>query len=89
MPDPDLRPKRRDGVRSETVEGEIVLYDPTQGQAVYLNETAALIWTLCDGNSSVREMTALLQREMGDTAASIATDVDTTIDRFLEANLVG
>lgn len=86
--DKSLKPRRREGVRSETVEGEVVLYDPANGQAVYLNESAALIWSLCDGAATVGEIIELLERQMGSTEARIAADVEATVDRFLAARLL-
>ena len=64
MIDKTHRPQRRADVRSETVEGEIVLYDPQSSRAVYLNQTAALIWNLCDGAASIEEISELLQSLM-------------------------
>ena len=87
--DPDFKPKRRSDVRSEDVQHETVLYDPTRGQAVYLNETAAVVWKLCDGTRTVAEMAELLAKEMGDTSGSIARDVADVVGRFNEAKLVG
>jgi hypothetical protein len=83
-----FKPKRRDDIRSEDVQHETVLYDPGRGQAVYLNETAALVWKLCDGHRSVAEMAELLTREMADTTGGIAKDVADVVARFSEAKLV-
>jgi hypothetical protein len=87
--DQTFKPKRRDDVRSEDVQHETVLYDPTRGQAVYLNETAAVVWKLCDGSRTVAEMADLLTREMGDSSGRIAQDVADVVGRFTEAKLVG
>lgn len=86
--DSNFKPKRRDDVRSEDVANEAVLYDATRGQAVYLNDTAAIVWKLCDGTRTVTEMTALLAKELGDADGRIAVDVAETVAKFSEAKLV-
>lgn len=87
--DLSFKPMRRSDVRSEDVQHETVLYDPTRGQAVYLNETASIVWKLCDGSRSVAEMGDLLAKEMGDASGAVAKDVADVISRFAEAKLVG
>ena len=86
--DSNFKPKRREEIRSEDIANETVLYDATRGQAVYLNDTAAIVWKLCDGTRTVNEMTALLARELGDSDGRIAADVAETVAKFSEAKLV-
>jgi pyrroloquinoline quinone biosynthesis protein D len=86
--DSNFKPKRRDDIRSEDVANEAVLYDPTRGQAVYLNDTAAIVWKLCDGTRTVAEMTELLAKELGDPDGRIAPDVAAAVETFAEAKLV-
>jgi len=47
---------RREGLVSKHVEGELLIYDRTRDQAHCLNESAAAIWRLCDGRTSVPEI---------------------------------
>ena len=47
---------RREGLVSKRVEGELLIYDRTRDQAHCLNESAAAIWRLCDGRTSVPEI---------------------------------
>lgn len=86
--DPSYRPRRRADVQSRTVDGEAVLFDPRTGHAVYLNESAALIWALCDGAASIAEITELLSREIGESAPDIAADIGTTMDGFAAGGLL-
>jgi hypothetical protein len=44
---------------------ETLVYDLTRHQAHSLNRTATLVWRHCDGRTTVAEMAALLQREVG------------------------
>jgi hypothetical protein len=86
MTDDSFRPRRRPDIRTESVAGELVLYDAAGGRAAYLNPTAAAIWALCDGQRTVAEMVDYLSREIGGEA--IGRDVPDTIDRFRTAGLV-
>ena len=81
------RPMRREGIRAETIDGETVLYDPLRGHAVYLNETASLIWQLCDGSRTADEMATALQRELPGKP-QVGEDMRETIARFAAAGLL-
>ena len=56
----DLIPKPVANVAEEVIAGEVLLYEPKQTRAVYLNPTAALVFDLCDGNRSVRDITRMI-----------------------------
>jgi hypothetical protein len=47
---------------------ETLVYDLTRHQAHSLNRTATLVWRRCDGRTTVAEMAALLERELGTPA---------------------
>ena len=40
---------RTNGILSESVDGEVLVYDQTRDMAFRLNQTAALVWRSCDG----------------------------------------
>ena len=44
---------RREALITKEVEGELLVYDVTRDKAHCLNETAAAVWRLCDGRTSV------------------------------------
>jgi hypothetical protein len=56
----DLIPKRDAGCVEEVLEGEIVLYSAGSAKALYLNEPAALVWQLVDGERSIAQIELLL-----------------------------
>lgn len=56
----NLIPQRETGSEEELLEGEIVLYSSTEAKALYLNESAALVWQLIDGQRSVAQIETLL-----------------------------
>jgi hypothetical protein len=44
---------RREAIITKEVDGELLVYDVTRDKAHCLNETAAAVWRLCDGRTSV------------------------------------
>lgn len=78
------RPKRKEDYRLEEVDGELLLYHPGSTKILYCNETASLIWKLCDGTRSGEEITKALRDVFPEAADSIAGDVEETLKRFLE-----
>ena len=57
---------RVDGLLTERVDGEVLVYDLDGDVAVHLNETAALVWRSCDGNRTVAEIAVLVAEELGE-----------------------
>lgn len=53
---------RRQGIITREVDGELLIYDRTCDKAHCLNETAAAIWKLCNGENNVREIARRLQQ---------------------------
>src|SRR5216683_761949 len=55
---------RQDRLLVQEVGDELVVYDQERDHAHCLNRTAALVWRLCDGQTSVAELTGMLQKEL-------------------------
>lgn len=68
----------------ERIEGEITVYHPTLTTAVYLNESGALIWELCDGKRTISDIVGLLSEQYPESRAQIETDVETLIAQLIE-----
>ena len=59
-----LIPKaRKEGLVVQELSGEVLVFDRERNKAHCLNRTAALVWSHCDGNSSVAEMARAIERE--------------------------
>jgi len=71
----DSIPKPVADVATEVVAGEMLLYEPRQTRAVYLNPTAALVFGLCDGNRSVGDIMRTITECYSDDAASVSDDI--------------
>jgi hypothetical protein len=83
----DLVPKPNNDIEREIVEGEILLYHPQNAQAVYLNSTAAVIWGLCDGTRSVREIIRLIGESYPE-ADELADQVMITLNKLRESGVL-
>lgn len=57
----------------------MLIYDMVDTRAVYLNDVAALVWRLCDGERTVGEMVALLVEAYPEAADRIEPEVHETI----------
>jgi len=53
---------RSEEIITRQVEGELLIYDQARDSAHCLNETAAAVWKLCDGQSSVGAIALKLQK---------------------------
>lgn len=61
-----LLPKaRQKNLVVEVLPDETLVYDLKRDKAHCLNPTAALVWSRCDGETSVSDMAALLETEIG------------------------
>lgn len=71
----------------ERIDGEITVYHPTLTTAVYLNETGALIWELCDGKRTILDIIGALSEQYPESRAQIETDVKTLITQLIERDI--
>ena len=56
---------RQEDLIVEVLPDETLVYDLKRDKAHCLNPTAALVWSRCDGETSVSKMAALLETELG------------------------
>ena len=88
MIDLTLTPVQRDGVRLEEIDDETVVYERSGRRATYLNETATVIWKLCDGERTGTDILALLKNEFPEAAAEIERDVSDAIGNMAAARVL-
>jgi Coenzyme PQQ synthesis protein D (PqqD) len=55
---------RREGLVVQELADETLIYDRDRDKAHCLNQTAALVWKYCDGNTTVPKITRRLEREL-------------------------
>ncbi len=81
---PEFKPRRKTDYRLEQLDNEMVLYHPSETKILYFNQTASLIWQLCDGERTAEEMISLLSESYPESASDIASDVQSTLQQFEE-----
>ena len=81
-------PRQVSQFRLEQLDDDLLLYYPGLTKTVHLNETASLIWQLCDGTRSIEDIATVLREAFPDTAAQISVDVDTTLARLAGAGAI-
>jgi len=67
---------------------EVVLYDFATTQMVYLNDTASLIWRLCDGQRNIADIKSLLQKAYPAASDQIEYDLRATLEQFVSYGAV-
>ncbi len=76
-------PKQGFGFFDEDKDGETLLYRPGARKAIHLNQTAAVVWKLCDGSRSVQDIIDLLKGEYPGSEADVAADVLGAIEKLV------
>ena len=81
-------PEKKPGWRGEDLEGEFMLYSEAQTRAVYLNESAALVWRLIDGTRPVDEIVGLLVEAYGVSPQRMREDVKAALQELLRHDVI-
>ena len=71
----------------ERIDNEITVYHPSLTTSLYLNETGALIWELCDGNRTVADVINFLQELYPESSSQIDEDVTGVLTRLVEKKI--
>ena len=82
------KPKQKPDYHLELIDGELLLYHLNETRILYFNETASLIWRLCDGQQSIGKIITLLSEAYPEAAGTIAADVEETVQQFLTAGCI-
>ena len=77
------KPIRRAGFRLEEMDDEYLLYYPGGTQIIQFNQTAAVVWQLCDGRRTVDEIIRLLQEAYPEAAVEIDGDVQEVLNQCI------
>lgn len=68
----------------EDFDDEVLLYTPLHNTAMYLNDTARLVWQMCDGLRSIGEIISQLEETYPDVREQIRGDVEEVMQMLLE-----
>lgn len=82
------KPRRYGELAGEAEAGQWAVYEPGADETHLLNDSAKAIWELCDGSTTISEMAAAISEVTGLDLAQATADVEETIGRLRELNLV-
>ena len=88
MPDSTLRPRHLPGTRLEQREGRVIVCDADHNVMLALNESAAALWELCDGSTTIEEMVIAICEVSSIPAGQAREDVERTLTEFERAGLL-
>lgn len=72
----------------EDMDGEKLLYNPSNATTLHLNGPSMLVWELCNGNNSVATMIHTLQQAYPAQAEQIERDVIAVIYELNENGVI-
>jgi len=82
------RPKVRKDLDIVELDDELVLYDPARDEVHYLNATAALVFGLCDGSATVKEIATDIAGAIRVPEKRIERQVRTLLKELREVGLL-
>ncbi|MBN2004557.1 MAG: PqqD family protein [Anaerolineae bacterium] len=82
------KPRRKPGYHLEMLENELLLFNPEQTLVLYFNETASVVWELCDGQRTVSEIVFLLSEAYPEARKAIESDVNSTLDQLFHHGVI-
>ncbi len=67
----------------EELDGQLMIFDEDSGRIVEVNQSAALLWQLCDGNHSLSELGDLIAAAYPNAAAEIRQDIPRIVQQLV------
>ena len=81
-------PVLNEAFKLEKFDNEVLLYSVTDTRAVYLNDTASLVYGMCSSGNSIGEIIALLEDAYPEDKAAIRGDVTLALNQLVENGAV-
>lgn len=79
---PETMPRQVSGFSLQRLDDDVLLYHPGLTRTLHLNDTAALIWQLCDGTRAIDAIVQALQEAFPEHREQIASDVPLTLQQL-------
>lgn len=76
------KPRKRGDIVSGDVDDEIVIYDSRNHNVHHLNLLGIVIWDLCDGNHTVKDITKEIVDVLTADTVQVERDVTNMIEEF-------
>jgi hypothetical protein len=88
MADATRRPRRLPGTSLEQRGDRVIVCDADRNVMLALNESAAALWELCDGSTTIEEMVMAICEVSSISPAQARDDVERTLAEFERARLL-
>jgi PqqD family protein of HPr-rel-A system len=85
---PATKPRIRGDLTVVELDGEAVVYDERNGDLHHLNPTATLVFGLCDGSATGRQLAADIADAYGQPLDEVVEQVHQLLRQFRKANLI-
>jgi PqqD family protein of HPr-rel-A system len=85
---PAQKPKIREDLTVVELDGEIVIYDERADDIHHLNPTASVVFSLCDGGSTVKEMAREIAEAFGIVEDQVEKEIRPLLREFRKAGLL-
>lgn len=79
----DTVPIPRQGFQLEELDGETLLYRHSLKKMIYLSESAAIVWKLCNGERTAQEIVNLLAEAYPESREAVIGDVVAALDSLV------
>lgn len=81
-------PKQRSGLTVEQIDGDLILLDVSSSTVAHINQTAALVFQMCDGKRTVEDIIAILSAAYPESEADILRDVVAAVESLLNQHFL-
>jgi PqqD family protein of HPr-rel-A system len=85
---PPTKPQIREDLTVVELDGEAVVYDERTGDLHHLNPTATLVFGLCDGTATGRELASDIAEAYGQPVDDVVEQVQRLLRQFRKVKLI-
>jgi PqqD family protein of HPr-rel-A system len=85
---PTTKPRARDDLTVVELDGEAVIYDKVGGDLHHLNSSATIIFALCDGTQTARQISAEIAQAFSLPPQEVEPQVRTVVRDLRRAGLL-
>jgi PqqD family protein of HPr-rel-A system len=83
-----MKPKRRDDLAVVELDGEAVIYDEASGKLHHLNPSATIVFSLCDGSGTVKDLAAEISAAFDLQASEVEQQIRSVLKEFRAEGLL-
>lgn len=85
---PAMRPKIREDLAVVELDHEAIVYDEDAGRLHHLNPTATMIFQMCDGTATVKELSADIADAYGLETSDVERQIRALLREFRKSDLL-